>query len=236
MFDFESNFFARMVCYFANLLYYLNRICYNVYHSSLLNTFGKDEAMFAKEIKMTGGSVRIGLPTGGTAPDDTTNSLWDAALNACKENRFDHAQYIWSWCQEHPDKQPTACVIRGGAGQEAWDGRYQAFRSQDIGFRPVLWLASSPGLDESLFANRPNGTIVRALTMLLDGEPVQVSRDSTRAPKMYPFPAKIDFTDQITDARYLIPWYIFNGFGMASKVLLPHISWLNLRDQSFVAD
>ena len=109
--------------------------------------------------------------------------------------------------------------------------------NKNLGFRPFLTFGYGLPVPDSISAQ--NGTVKKAFTMLVDGNPVRIPQNKQDKSEQWRALATgkhgmISFTDEFFGSEYLIPWVFFGGIAFSIPVLLTDISWDTLQQQGYI--
>lgn len=156
-----------------------------------------------------------------------TYAEWDRLADIVDEkNDIMHWQGMKSWCQDKHQSYPSTRTKCGGYSVRYWDRLDEPDRYVYVGFRPAFDVPPTETLG-------PDGTIVAAGTLYMDGLPVKVPVNPTKdgdIPDYIPG-AKLEFREAIDDAAYQVQAIKVDNALIADRVLLKNISWGDLHMQ-----
>lgn len=154
---------------------------------------------------------------------------WDALMDTVdNSNALTHWQSMASWCLDEQPNRPGGRMVRGGDSARYMNFSFSGGPVGYIGFRPVFETTASA-------ASIPDGTLVTAGTLYMDGEPVRVPQNPGYNGDIIDYVpgAKLEFRPASTVAAYQVQAIKVGNILIADRVLLKNISWDDLETQGF---
>lgn len=161
---------------------------------------------------------------------------WDMAAEAAGgSNDILHWQGIHSWVQNLPcspgmekkQEEMRTHLVRGGYAARSCGNADASIYGENIGFRPAI---------EILESNLPDGAIVTAGTLYMNGMPVKVPLNATcngDIPSYIPG-ARLELREAVDDPAYQVQAIKAGNILLADRNLLKNISWNDLAAQGCV--
>ncbi len=158
---------------------------------------------------------------------------WGALMDVVHgSDRRSHWRYMYSWClnKEADWKVDPVRRFQVCGGREAfYYGHCHAeFRMAHVGFRPVFDVT---GIDTLI----PNGALVAAATLYMNGVPVKVPQNPTEDGDVQDYipGARLEFRPALKDPAYMVQTIKVGDILIADRALLKNISWDDLQRQGF---
>lgn len=153
---------------------------------------------------------------------------WDKlAVTAKEDDSLMHWLDIFTWCSDLDPETPFR-LVRGGLSVDFLNRDKATYRSANVGFRPVFEVERPDTLG-------PDGTIISAATLYMDGQPVKVPQKPTwdgDIPNYIPR-SRLEFRESLDVPDYQVRAVKVGDVLIVDRVVLKRISWKNLQRLGF---